>query len=202
MEGCNINLLLDSQIPHWVRSGGGTKRSSSGTWMLHCHIGDGWSFTNNVIKEQRTVAEPMEGSKEVLLDNSRPERTTRIGTLAHPPVRQVLIAFLRENWMSSPRAMKTWLKLIIWLLSISWMYRPLFLSSIRRNWYSRKSETRPYRKRFTSYKSTCAWISRTWRRHVLRTATHFYKSTSWWIQQRDTSCWALWMHFLVTTRSS
>ena len=39
------------------------------------------------IEEQRTVAEPVEGLEEILLDNSRPKRTTRIGTLANLPVR-------------------------------------------------------------------------------------------------------------------
>ena len=38
------------------------------------------------IEEQRMMAEPMEGLEEVLLDDSRPERTTRIGTLASPLV--------------------------------------------------------------------------------------------------------------------
>ena len=49
------------------------------------------------IEEQRTVAEPVEGLEEVLLDDSRLERTTRIGTLASSPMRQALTAFLREN---------------------------------------------------------------------------------------------------------
>ena len=49
------------------------------------------------INEQQTVVEQMEGLEEVLLDNSRLEQTARIGTLANPPVRQALIAFLREN---------------------------------------------------------------------------------------------------------
>ena len=35
--------------------------------------------------------------EEVLLDDSRLERTTRIGTLASQPVRQALTLFLREN---------------------------------------------------------------------------------------------------------
>ena len=35
--------------------------------------------------------------EEVLLDDSRPERTTRIGTLASLPMRQALTTFLREN---------------------------------------------------------------------------------------------------------
>ena len=49
------------------------------------------------IKEQRTVVEPMERLEEVTLDDARPERTTRIGTLASLPVGQALTTFLREN---------------------------------------------------------------------------------------------------------
>ena len=49
------------------------------------------------IEEQRAVAEPIEGLEEILLDNFRPERMTRIGTLTSSPVRQALMAFLREN---------------------------------------------------------------------------------------------------------
>ena len=49
------------------------------------------------IKEQQTVVEPAEGLEEILLNNTRPEQTTRIGTLASPPIRQALTTFLREN---------------------------------------------------------------------------------------------------------
>ena len=35
--------------------------------------------------------------EEITLDESRPERTTRMGTLASPPIRQALAAFLRMN---------------------------------------------------------------------------------------------------------
>ena len=41
------------------------------------------------IEEQQTVAEP--------LDNSRPERMTRIGILASPPIQQAFMTFLKEN---------------------------------------------------------------------------------------------------------
>ena len=34
------------------------------------------------IKEQRTIAEPVEELEEVTLDDSRPKRTTKMGTLA------------------------------------------------------------------------------------------------------------------------
>ena len=49
------------------------------------------------IGEQRTMAEPLEELEEITLDESRPERTTRMGTLASPPIRQALTAFLRMN---------------------------------------------------------------------------------------------------------
>ena len=49
------------------------------------------------IEEQRTVAELVEGLEEVLLDNFKPKRITRIGTLASLLVRQALMTFLREN---------------------------------------------------------------------------------------------------------
>ena len=49
------------------------------------------------IGEQRTIAEPVEELEEVTLDESRPRRTTRMGTLASPTVRQDLANFLRKN---------------------------------------------------------------------------------------------------------
>ena len=49
------------------------------------------------IEEHRTTTEPVEKLKEVFLDISNHERTTKIGTLASPAVRQELTAFLRSN---------------------------------------------------------------------------------------------------------
>ena len=49
------------------------------------------------IKEQRKVAELVEGLEEILLDHSRPKQMTRIGTLTSPPIHQVLATFLRET---------------------------------------------------------------------------------------------------------
>ena len=49
------------------------------------------------IGEQWTMAEPVEELEEITLDESRPERTTRMGTLASPLIRQALVAFLRMN---------------------------------------------------------------------------------------------------------
>ena len=45
------------------------------------------------IEEQWAIVEPIEEFEKVTLDNSRPEQTTRIGTLASWPVRQALMDF-------------------------------------------------------------------------------------------------------------
>ena len=50
------------------------------------------------IEEHRMATEPIEKLEEVLLDDSKLDRTTKIGTLANPAVRQSFITFLRNNW--------------------------------------------------------------------------------------------------------
>ena len=59
------------------------------------------------IEEHRMVTEPVEKLKEIPLDNSDPDRTTKIGILANPAIRQELITFLRSNRDVFTRAMKT-----------------------------------------------------------------------------------------------
>ena len=49
------------------------------------------------IGEQRTTAEPIEELEKISLDESRPERTTRLGTLASLLICQALVTFLRMN---------------------------------------------------------------------------------------------------------
>ena len=49
------------------------------------------------IKEQRTGAEPVERLKEIPLDSSKLDKTTRIGILVSPTVRLAIVAFLKEN---------------------------------------------------------------------------------------------------------
>ena len=49
------------------------------------------------IEEQRTVAKPIERLEEVLLDDSKPNRTTKIGTFANLMVRQAITTFLKDN---------------------------------------------------------------------------------------------------------
>ena len=43
------------------------------------------------------MAEPVKGLEEILLDNFKLDRTTKIGILASPMVRQALKTFLKEN---------------------------------------------------------------------------------------------------------
>ena len=49
------------------------------------------------IEEHQTATELVEKLEEVFLDDSNHERTTKIGTLASPAIRQELTAFLRSN---------------------------------------------------------------------------------------------------------
>ena len=49
------------------------------------------------IEEHRMVSEPVEKLEEMVLDSSDPDRTTKIGALANPAIRQELITFLRSN---------------------------------------------------------------------------------------------------------
>ena len=65
--------------------------------MLRGHDGNGGSGPAMNIEEHRMVTEPEEKLEEILLDNSDPDRMTKIGTLANPAIRQELITFLRSN---------------------------------------------------------------------------------------------------------
>ena len=49
------------------------------------------------IGEQRTATELIEELEEIILDESRPKRMTRMGTLASSLIRQDLTGFLRMN---------------------------------------------------------------------------------------------------------
>ena len=48
-------------------------------------------------KRKRAIVEPVEELEEVTLDESKPKRTTRMGTLSSRTVRQALMTFLKEN---------------------------------------------------------------------------------------------------------
>ena len=102
------------------------------------------------IGEQRTIAEPVEELKEVMLDESRPGRTTRMGTLARPTVRQDLANFLRMN-----QDIFAWShedmpgidpSVIVHRLNVN----PTLRQSDRRSGCSRKNEIKQWQKRLES----------------------------------------------------
>ena len=49
------------------------------------------------IEEHRAVTEPVEKLKEIVLNDSKPDQMTKIGTLTSPTIRQALMTFLRDN---------------------------------------------------------------------------------------------------------
>ena len=60
--------------------------------MLHSH-----ELQAMNIEEHCMAMEPVEKLEEILLDDSKLDQTTKIGTLANPMLRQALTAFLRSN---------------------------------------------------------------------------------------------------------
>ena len=50
------------------------------------------------LDEHRTITEPVEKLKEILLKDSILDQTTKIGTLASPTLHQALTTFLISNW--------------------------------------------------------------------------------------------------------
>ena len=97
MEGCNFNLPFNDQIPtaYGVEELHGNQVVAQECYIAMLEI-DGHQQTM-CIGEQRAIAELIEELEEVTLDNSRPEWTTRIGTLASWPICQALTAFLKDN---------------------------------------------------------------------------------------------------------
>ena len=59
------------------------------------------------IEEHRMATEPVEKLEEVFLDNSKLDRTTKIGTLANPTVRQALTTFSEVIGTSLPGVTRT-----------------------------------------------------------------------------------------------
>ena len=49
------------------------------------------------IEEHRAVTEPVEKLEEIVLNDSKPDQMTKIGTLTSPTICQALMTFLRDN---------------------------------------------------------------------------------------------------------
>ena len=65
--------------------------------MLYCDVRDGRPSTDHEHRRTTEGAEAVERLKEIPFNNSRLDKTTRIGILASPTIRQALVAFLKEN---------------------------------------------------------------------------------------------------------
>ena len=97
MEGRDFDLPPDDQIPHRIRSRRNMWKSSGYTRVLHSNMEMDDHLQKMNIKKQWIVAELIERLEEVLLDDSKPNRTTKIGTLASLMVHQAITTFLKDN---------------------------------------------------------------------------------------------------------
>ena len=97
MEGRDFDLPPDDQIPHRIRSRRNMWKSSGYTRVLHSNMEMDDHLQKMNIKKQWIVAELIERLEEVLLDDSKPNRTTKIGTLASLMVHQAITTFLKDK---------------------------------------------------------------------------------------------------------
>ena len=78
------HLLIKFPIEYGVGEVRGDQVATRECYIAMLEIDD--HLQTMCIEEQRTVAEPVEGLEELLFDDARPERTTKIGTLASSSV--------------------------------------------------------------------------------------------------------------------
>ena len=83
MEGRELNLPFDNQVFHRVQVRG-DQVAARECYIAMLEMDD--HLQTMCIEEQRMIVEPVEGFEEVLLDDARLERTTKIGTLASQPM--------------------------------------------------------------------------------------------------------------------
>ena len=97
MEGCNLNLPPNDKFPtdYEVEELRRNQVAARECYVAMMGMDDHFQAMN--IEEHRMMTEPVERLEEILLDNSKPSQTTKIGTLASPTVRQALMTFLRDN---------------------------------------------------------------------------------------------------------
>ena len=89
------HLMIKFPTDYGVRELRGSQMAARECYVAMMEMED--KFQALSIEEHRTVTEPVEKLEEITLDNSDPDRTTRIGTLANRKIRQELITFLRGN---------------------------------------------------------------------------------------------------------
>ena len=89
------HLMIKFLIEHGVGELHGSQAATRECYIAMLEMDD--YQQTMCIGEQRAVAEPVEELEEVVLNDSRLDQKTRIGTLASWLVHQVLMAFLRDN---------------------------------------------------------------------------------------------------------
>ena len=97
MEGRNLTYHLMIKFPTKYRVGEvwGDQLATRECYIAMLEMDD--HLQTVCIEEQWTVEEPVEELEKAILDDAKPKRTTRVETLASPPIRQALTTFLREN---------------------------------------------------------------------------------------------------------
>jgi len=97
MEGRNLDLPSNDKIPteYGVGEVWGDQVAAREGYIAMLKMDD--HLQTICIEEQRTVAESIKELEEVILDDVRFKRTTRVETLASSPIHQALTTFLREN---------------------------------------------------------------------------------------------------------
>ena len=97
MESSNLDIPPNDQIPteYGIGELRGNQVAARECYIAMLEMKD--HQRTMCIGEQQTAAESVEELEEIVLDESRPGRTTRMGTLASPMIRQDLAGFLRMN---------------------------------------------------------------------------------------------------------
>ena len=89
------HLMIKFPTDYGVRELRGSQMVARECYVAMMEMED--QFLALSIEEYRMVTEPVEKLEEIPLDSSDPGKTTKIGTLANPAIRQELITFLKGN---------------------------------------------------------------------------------------------------------
>ena len=87
--------MIKFPTKYWVGEVRGDQVAARECYITMLEMDDHLQAIN--IKEPQIVAKPVERLEDILLNNTRLDWTTRIGTLAGPTVLQAFSTFLKEN---------------------------------------------------------------------------------------------------------
>ena len=89
------HLMIKFPTDYGVESYMGNQVAARECYVAMMEMDD--HFQAMSIEKHWMVTEPVEKLEEVLLDDSKLNRKTKIGTFANPAIRQALTTFLRNN---------------------------------------------------------------------------------------------------------